>query len=149
MEIHNGREWGTPVKLWEFKKHLVAALGRLGCFSVSIDCNSNLLKCPVNDLPSHRERRNSVFILLEFSFFFSFLFFPTVPQTDWRTDSFHSVSRPWKGVNCSRPIWKGGEQKRYLVSSLLMKAMVAKTKAKINRLCLREPLQGSDCISTS
>lgn len=77
-------------KLGEFKKHLVAALGHLGCFSISIDCNSNLLKCPVNDLPSHSELRNSVFILffLSFSFFYTtnrlkggfFSFFLTVVE---------------------------------------------------------------------
>lgn len=53
MEIHFRHEYSAQVKVLEFKKHLVAALGHLGCFSVSIDCNTNLLKCPVNDLPSH------------------------------------------------------------------------------------------------
>ena len=53
----------VQVKVLEFKKHLVAALGHLGCFSVSIDCNSSLFKCPVNDLPSPSKQRNSMFIL--------------------------------------------------------------------------------------
>lgn len=66
MEIHFGHECSAQVKVLEFKKHLVAALGHLGCFSVSIDCNTNLLKCPVNDLPSHSKLRNSVFILFFF-----------------------------------------------------------------------------------
>lgn len=63
----------AQVKVLEFKKHLVAALGHLGCFSVSIDCNSNLLKCPVNDLPSPSKQRNSMFILLKKK---------SLPQTD-------------------------------------------------------------------
>lgn len=60
VEIH---DCCVRVKVLEFKKHLVAALGHLGCFNVSIDCNSNLLKCPVNDLPSPSKQRNSMFIL--------------------------------------------------------------------------------------
>lgn len=60
MEIH---DCCAQVKVLEFKKHLVAALGHLGCFNVSVDCNSNLLKCPVNDLPSPSKQRNSMFML--------------------------------------------------------------------------------------
>lgn len=143
MEIRDGHECGAWVKLWEFKKHLVATLGHLGCFSVSIDGNSNLLKCPLNDLPSHSERRNSVFMLLSFSFF------PTIPQTDWRTDSFQSLLLPWKRVNYYRTIQKG--EGKDSVSFLLMKAIIAKTKAKINNPSWREWLQrstSSNCIST-
>lgn len=77
MEIH---DCCVQVKVLEFKKHLVAALSHLGCFNVSIDCNSNLLKCPVNDLPTPSKQRNSMFILKK-----------TLPQTVQRTGSFHST----------------------------------------------------------
>lgn len=113
MEIH---DCCVQVKVLEFKKHLVAALGHLGCFSVSIDCNSNLLKCPVNDLPSSSKQRNSVFILKKKK---------SLPQTDWRTGSFHSIFT-MAGESKLLPRHQLRETN---LQWLLMKALIDKTKS--------------------
>lgn len=111
VEIHDCH---AQVKVLEFKKHLVAALGRLGCFSVSIDCNSSLLKCPVNDLLSPSKQRNSMFILKKKK--------KSLPQTDWRTGSIFTMAGEGKLL----PLHQLRETN---LQWLLMKALIDKRKS--------------------
>ena len=115
----------AQVKVLEFKKHLVAALSHLGCFNVSVDCNSNLLKCPVNDLPSPSKQRNSMFILKKKK---------SLPWTDWRTGSFHSIFT-MAGESKLLPLHQLRETN---LQWLLMKALIDKTKTGPG---IRKPLK--------